>query len=201
MRRTTLLGAILICVISGVGNRSAAGGTEVYSLDPVHSTVGFKVRHFFTNATGRFREFKGEIRFDRDRLEKSSVEAVIQTASLETGDRERDEHLRSPDFFDVAKYPTISFKSTDVKRIGGDQAAVAGKLTIMGVTKDVTLKVKFFGKGKGLKGETRAGWHGVAVINRFDFGLSWNKVIEGTKVVGDQVEIELEIEGIQQAGK
>ena len=176
---------------------TAANAGELYEIDPVHSTVGFKVRHFFTEVPGNFREFSGTIDVDLEDPEEMTTEAVIVAKSIDTRNEKRDEHLRSPDFFDVAKFPELRFKTTKVEPSGKDTAKVTGELTIRGVTRTVTMDAKFLGKGKGMQGETRTGWKGMTTINRKDYGLDWGKVVEGTAVVADEVEIELNIEAIR----
>lgn len=167
---------------------------ETYSIDPVHSTVGFKVRHLFSKVTGRFLDVTGTIDLDPAQPEKSAVNATIQAKSIATENQKRDTHLRSPDFFDVGKFETITFKSRKVSQTGSETADVIGDLTIHGVTKEVTLHVKFLGKGKGMQGQNQTGWEATTAIKRSDFGLTWNKAVEGVAVVGDDVDIELQIE-------
>ena len=167
---------------------------EVYEIDPVHSTVAFKIRHFFTEVPGRFKDFSGTITVDLENLEQFSTEATINAASIDTANEKRDKHLRSADFFDVEKYPEIIFKSEGVEPTGEKGAKVKGSLTIHGVTKEVDLDTKLLGKGKGMEGEMKTGWKATTTINRKDFGLNWGTVIEGTAVVADEVDIELNIE-------
>ena len=171
---------------------------ETYKIDPVHSTIGFKVRHLFAKVTGRFVDVTGTITTDPDHPENSSVVAKINTESITTENDKRDKDLRSPEFFDAQKFSLITFKSKKVHQLGPDTADVTGDLTMHGVTKEVTLHVKFLGKGKGMNGVT-TGWEATTTIKRSEFGLTWNKVIEGTAVVGDEVDIELEIAADQQA--
>ena len=171
-----------------------ASAAEKFEIDPVHSTIGFKVKHLFSYVTGRFNEVQGTISGDAAKPEDSSVEVKIATKSVNTSNEKRDTHLRSPDFFDVEKFPDMTFKSKKVARTGDDTADVTGDFTLHGVTKEVVLKVKFLGKGKGMTGGLQTGWEAKTTIKRSDYGLTWNKVIEGTSVVGDDVEITLEIE-------
>ena len=173
----------------------SARAEENYKIDPVHSSVGFKIRHLFSYVSGRFTKFDGAFTVDFDHPEKSSVTATIQTASIDTGDPKRDDDLRSPDFFDAAKFPVITFKSKSVKPTGKDAGDIVGDLTMHGVTKEVTLHAKFLGKGKGMGGEI-SGWQLTTdPLKRTDYGLNWSKAIEGTAVVGEDVEITIEIEG------
>src|SRR5207248_2432465 len=128
---------------------------------------------------------------DAEHPENSTVEATISTRSITTQNEKRDTHLRSPEFFDVEKFAAMTFKSKSVHQLGPDSADVLGDLTIHGVTKEVTLHTKFLGKGKGPMGIT-TGWEATTSIKRSDFGLTWNKMIEGVAMVGDEVDIELE---------
>jgi polyisoprenoid-binding protein YceI len=167
---------------------------DVYVIDKVHSTMGFQVRHLFSKVPGKFDDFSGQIQFDEADLEKSSVEVKIKTASIDTANEQRDKDLRSPNFFDTAKYPEITFTSKSVKKTGDNTADITGDLTMHGVTKEVVLKAELLGKGAGLQGKTVSGWEATTALKRSDFGLSWNKVIEGTQVVGDDVQIDLRVE-------
>jgi polyisoprenoid-binding protein YceI len=149
----------------------------------------------FSKVPGKFDDFSGQIQLDEANPEQSSVEVTIQVASVDTGVKMRDDDLRSPNFFDAKKFPEITFKSTSVKRTGENTADVTGNLTMHGVTKEVVLKVELLGKGAGMKpGSIVSGWDAATALKRSDFGLSWNKVIEGTQVVGDDVQIELHVE-------
>ena len=171
-----------------------ASAAEKFEIDPVHSTIGFKVKHLFSYVTGRFNEVQGTISADAAKPEDSSVEVKIATKSVNTANEKRDTHLRTADFFDAEKFPEMTFKSKKVARTGDDTADVTGDFTLHGVTKEVVLKVKFLGKGKGMTGGLQTGWEAKTTIKRSDYGLVWNKVIEGTSVVGDEIEITLEIE-------
>lgn len=171
-----------------------ASAGEKFAIDPVHSTIGFKVKHLFSYVTGRFNEVEGTITADAAKPEESSVEVKIATKSVNTANEKRDEHLRSADFFDVEKFPAMTFKSKKVTRTGESTADVADDFTLHGVTKEVTLKAKFLGKGKGMAGELQSGWEAKTTIKRSEYGLSWNKLVEGVAAVGDEVEIELLIE-------
>jgi len=167
---------------------------QTYKIDPVHSTIGFKVRHLVGNVTGRFGEVSGIIQIDSDHPETSSVEASIQAQSIDTGNAKRDGHLKSADFFDAAQFPVITFKSKKVNVVDKDNADVAGDLTIHGVTKEVALHVQFLGMAKGPDGTPQTGWEATTKINRSDFGLKWNKLVEGTALIGEEVDIDLQIE-------
>lgn len=173
-----------------------------WSLDPNHTHSAFTIRHLvITNVRGEFGKTTGTVTLDEKDVSKSSVEATIETASIDTRVSDRDTHLRSPDFFDVAKYPTITFKSTKVEKAGEGKLKVTGDLTMHGVTKPVVLKVE--GPTKEIKdpgGNIRRGIAASTTVNRRDFGLTWGKMVEAGPVVGDEVKIEIEAELVKQAG-
>jgi polyisoprenoid-binding protein YceI len=174
----------------------AFGQTSTWSFDSAHSHASFTVRHMvISNVRGEFGKMTGTVTLDEKDVTKSSVEATIDATSIDTRESKRDEHLRSPDFFDVAKHPTITFKSTKVEK-AGDGLKVTGNLTMRGVTKPVTLDVT--GPTAEVKdpwGQTRRGVSAKGKLNRQDYGVSWSKVIEGGgAVVGNEVNIELEVE-------
>ena len=173
----------------------SAFAADTYVFDKAHSTIGFQIRHLFSNVPGKFDDFTGTIQYDEANPEQSSVEVNIKTASIDTGVKMRDDDLRSPNFFDATKYPETTFKSKSVKSTGKQTFDVTGDLTMHGVTKEVVLKVELIGKGAGMKeGSIVSGWDGTTALKRSEFGLAWSKVIEGTQVVGDDVKIELHIE-------
>lgn len=176
-------------VLLATASLSAA---ETFTIDPAHSSIDFKIRHLFSNVTGRFLEVNGKIEMDEQNPEKSTVAASISAKSITTANEKRDAHLRSPDFFDVEKFATITFQSKSVHALDAKTADVLGDLTIHGVTKAVTLHVTFLGQGQGMMGEN-AGWEATTTIKRSDFGLTWSKVVEGVAVVGDEVAIDLQI--------
>lgn len=191
MRR--FLGIVLgVTLLSG-----QAAWAATYQIDKDHSTVGFKIRHLFSNVQGHFRDFSGTVDYEPGKPESWKTEAVIQAGSIDTNQDKRDHHLRSPDFFDVEKYPTLTFKSTGIKDATAGSAKVEGLLSIHGVEKPVVLNVDIHGAGKDPWGNVRAGFTGTVKINRKDFGLTWNQAVEtGQLLVGDEVEITLEIEGL-----
>jgi polyisoprenoid-binding protein YceI len=174
-----------------------AQATE-YEVDPMHSTVGFSVKHMMvTNVRGEFRKFKGTATWTKPDYSDATVEVVIDADSIDTHADKRDGHLKSPDFFDVAKFPTLTFKSKKVEK--GSEAGhlkLVGELTIHGVTKEVTFDVTGpTPEVKGPFGNTSVGVNAVAKINREDFGLKWNKALEsGGVLVGKDVNIELNLE-------
>ena len=173
--------------------------TGTWMIDPVHSEVGFSVRHMMVSKVrGKFTKFSGQI-VTADDVLGSSVTAEIELASIETGAEQRDAHLRSPDFFDTANHPVMTYRSTGI-RAQGDGYVVDGELTLKGVTKSVPLTLELNGFGPDAYGGTRAGFTATAEINRQDFGVSWNAAMEtGGVVVSDKVAIHLEIEAVLQA--
>jgi polyisoprenoid-binding protein YceI len=174
---------------------SPALAADTYQFDKAHTTVGFQVRHIVTNVGGKFQDFSGTIKVDRVKPESSSVEFTIQAASISTNEPKRDEHLKSPDFFDVANQPTITFKSTSVKPSGKDAYEVTGDLTMRGVTKAITLPVTFLGEGKDPWGNEKMGFELQTTLNRKDYGISWNKALDqGGFLVGDEVKVQISVE-------
>jgi polyisoprenoid-binding protein YceI len=176
----------------------AAAEPAVYKVDPDHSGVAFSIRHFVSNIPGRFRDFDGSIRYDKLSPGISSVEFTARVASIDTGNNDRDEHLRSADFFDAQKFPTITFTSSEVKAVDADTLEVTGDLTLHGVTKRITLPVEVLGTVKTPNGE-KAGFQALFTVNRKDFGITWNRVLDaGGTVLGEDVKIDVEIEGNRQ---
>ena len=169
---------------------SAQAAVETYKIDPVHSSVGFTIRHFFTNVPGTFTKFSGTIVVDRANLENSTVEAKIEVASVDTRNGMRDDDLRSDKFFSAVKLPAITFKSTSWKKTGEDTFDVTGDLTIRDVTKEVVLKTKSLGFGPGMKGAMLSGWEASTTLNRNDFGIT-----AYPKVLGDDIAVTITIEG------
>jgi polyisoprenoid-binding protein YceI len=168
-----------------------------YTIDPAHSTIGFKVKHLMvTNVNGVFEKFKGTVNIDEKDIAKSKVDVTIEMASINTNITKRDDHLRSADFFDVAKFPTMTFVSTKVEKAGADRLKVAGNLTIKGVTRQVTLNVEGpTGEVKSPQGDVKRGASATTTINRQDFGVSWSKKLDGGGVVvADDVYISIDTE-------
>ena len=170
----------------------ASAAVETYAIDPVHSSVTFSVRHFLTRVPGHFAKFTGTITVDRDNLENSSVVATIDVGSVSTDNEKRDNHLKSPDFFDAAKFDSIAFKSTSWKKTGEGTFDVAGDLTIHGVTKPVVLKVDLLGFGPGMMGAQLSGWDASVTLNRRDFGVNGPAMLG--KALGDDVGVSITIE-------
>jgi len=169
-----------------------------YALDKAHSQAGFKIRHFVSKTAGQFTDYDFKLKYDPANVEKSSVEATIQTKSVDTNNEKRDEHLRTADFFNVEKFPTMTFKSTGVKRIAPTKLQIDGTLTLLGVSKPVTLDVEEGGTLKDPWGVTRAGFMATTKINRKDFGMVFNKTLDtGGLMLGEEVEIAIDIEATQ----
>ena len=173
--------------------------TGTWTIDPLHSEVGFSVRHMMVSKVrGKFTKFSGELVTGENPL-ASSVTAEIDLASIDTGAEQRDGHLRSPDFFDTENHPAMSYRSTGI-RAKGDGYVVDGELTLKGVTKNVPLTLELNGFGPDPYCGTRAGFTATGEINRQDFGVTWNAAMEhGGVVVSDKVNILLEIEAVLQA--
>lgn len=173
--------------------------TNTWNLDTVHSAVGFSVRHLvFAKVRGRFASWSGSLELNDDDLARSSVQVSIDAASIDTGTPDRDTHLRSPDFFDVANFPKLSFSSNRIESLGGDRYRVYGELTIRDVTREVVLESEFSGRAKDPWGNDRVAFTAKASIDRRDFGLKWNQALEtGGVVVGERVDIELEVQAVK----
>lgn len=189
----------LIALIVLLAGAAPAIAETVWQIDPAHTSVQFSIRHMMvSNVRGQFSKVTGTVRADDQDLTRSVVEATIEAASIDTREPKRDEHLRSPDFLDVTKYPTITFKSKRITRSAEGRYAVLGDLTLHGVTREVTLDV--IGPTPSVKdprGGLRAGAQASARIDRQDFGIAWSKLLEGGGlVVGNEVAITIEAEGV-----
>jgi polyisoprenoid-binding protein YceI len=180
-----------------------AFAADVYAIDKNHSEVGFQIRHFVTKVRGRFTDFQGTIVADRDKPESSSVEFSVKTASIDTDVVNRDNDLRSANFFEAEKYPDITFKSTKVKQTGKDTYDVTGNFTMHGVTKEITLPVTYLGAVKtkdrqGVEGE-KVGFETAITLNRKDYGIIWNRPLDqGGLMLGDDVLITINVEANKQ---
>jgi len=172
-----------------------------WDFDLSHSSVNFHVRHLMVSKVhGRFQQWGGSLVIDSDDITKSKVDVTIEVASIDTKEEKRDAHLKSADFFDVEKFPQLTFKSTAVKKISDEELEVTGDLTIHGDTKSVVLKVESNGQIKDPWGGTRAGFSAKTSISRKEFGLHYNALLEaGGVVIGDKIDITLEIEAVQKA--
>jgi polyisoprenoid-binding protein YceI len=176
---------------------------STWNIDVAHTGINFAVRHMVVSKVrGRFAKFGGAVRFDEEEVTRSSVEVTIDAASLDTGIADRDTHLRSADFFDVEQFPELRFRSTRVEITGEGRYRVVGELTIHGVTREIALDTEYGGRGKDPWGNERLGFVAKGAIDRRDFGLKWNQVVEaGGVLVGERVEIELDVEAVRAAAQ
>ncbi|RKX24187.1 MAG: hypothetical protein DRP46_13625 [Candidatus Zixiibacteriota bacterium] len=185
----------LLAVIMAAG---AVFSADKYSIDLSHSYAGFSVRHLvITNVKGNFASFSGEITFDENDTIKSSANVIIDIASINTSNADRDKHLRSTDFFDVEKYPEMTFVSTGVEK-DGDDMILNGRLTMHGITKDISIPFELLGKVTDPWGKERIAFEGETKLSRKEYGMTWSKTIEtGGLIVGDEIKIELQIEAVK----
>ena len=173
--------------------------TGTYTIDVAHSRIGFVARHaMVTKVRGAFNDFEGTATIDGDNPENSSASVTLQVASIDTRQPQRDEHLRTNDFLDAAQYPTITFTSTAIKHVGGNDFEVTGDLTIKGVTKQITIPLEFQGAATDPFGNKRIGFEGSIQINRSDYGVTYNAALEtGGVLVSDKITLEFEISAIK----
>ena len=193
--KTTRFATLALVLLSAAG----AFAADAFTIDRAHSNATFKIRHMMSNTTGSFGDFKGTIVADRENPAKSTVEFSIATASINTGTEDRDKHLRSADFFDVAQYPEITFKSTKIEPTKTkDLYNVTGNFTMHGVTKQIVLPVQFLGFAKDPWGNERAGFEIETVLDRKDYGLTWNKGLDaGGMLLSDEVKISINLEAVR----
>jgi len=188
--RRTLFAALMAAAVA-----ATAGAADTYTFDKVHSDVGFQIRHLVSKVRGRFTDYEGTILVDKAKPEASSVELKIKAASIDTGNENRDKDLRSPNFFEVEKYPEITFKSTKITPKGGDRYDVTGTLTMHGVSKEVTLPVAFLGFVSAGRMGDRAGFETSITLNRKDYGIVWNRPLDvGGTILGDDVLVSINVE-------
>ena len=196
MRRILIVSALIVTLGLPVFGQAA-----MYEIDPAHSSAQFGIRHLMVSTVrGDFRKVTGTVNLNEQDVTKSTIDATIDVSSINTGIEKRDEHLRSPDFFDAAKYPTMTFKSKKIEKAGEGKYKVTGDLTLHGTTKEVVLDVEGnLTPVKDPMGKTRIGGMATTKINRKDFGLAWSKPLEtGGVVVGDEVSITIDTELTQQ---
>jgi polyisoprenoid-binding protein YceI len=187
MKRSLL--ALVITALALGSLTSARAAIETYNIDPVHTWVGFSIAHFFTKVPGYFGKVKGTIVVDRDHLENSTVEAVIEVASITTNTKMRDDDLRSTNFFAAAQFPAMTFKSSAWKSTGDNTYAVTGVLTMKNVAKEVELKVTSLGFGPGMKGTAISGWEAKLTLDRRDFDITADQ-----GAVGNSVDVLINVE-------
>jgi polyisoprenoid-binding protein YceI len=187
---TLALGAALL------GGDTVTAAPVAWTVDPAHSEVSFRVRHLTGRVRGNFRDYTASLSADPAQLTSGTVTVDVKTASVNTENEKRDGHLRSPDFFDVEQFPSMTFRSTRVEA-NGKEVAITGDLTIKGVTKPVVLKGTYNGKVVDPWGKERLGFEVSGTIDRRDFGLTWNKLVEGSSLVGDEVTIDIAIEAVK----
>lgn len=178
---------------------TVAQEVKTFRIDPSHSRLGFSVRHMgFSRVRGGFGDFRGLVRMADGDIESLQAEGVAKTSTISTGDVRRDEHLRSADFFDVEEYPEISFRSSSARVRSGDSFTLEGDLTMHGVTRTIELDAAFLGAGIDPWGGTRVAFEARTTLQRKEFGLNWNAVLEtGGLLVSDEVEVVLEIQAVE----
>jgi polyisoprenoid-binding protein YceI len=191
VKTSRLLLAACLSLVAGISTLRA---NAIFRFDPSRSTIEFKVRHMLGTASGKFTKFSGTIEVDREHPEKSSVTATIQAASIDTAIAKRDEHLRGADFFNVGKYPEITFKSRRVKQTDPNSGDIIGDLTMHGVTRAITLHAQLLGAAENQTTRWRIA---TAPIKRSEFGLTWSKSIEVVSMIGDDVAVDMQIEAIR----
>lgn len=174
-----------------------------WNIDAAHSGIHFSVRHMVVSKVrGRFAKYSGSIAIDDDDLTRSVVDVTIDAASLDTGVADRDTHLRSADFFDVEKFPALTFRSKQIEKVGSMKYRVIGDLTIRDVSREVSLDVEYGGRADDPWGNERVGFVAKTSLDRKDFGLTWNQVLEtGGLIVGDRIDIDLDVEAVRNAAQ
>ncbi|MFE0457289.1 YceI family protein [Streptomyces sp. NPDC058914] len=182
-------------------NPELAALTGDYSIDPAHSTIGFVARHaMVTNVKGKFTDFTGALHLDGTDPSRSTATIDVKMDSIDTGSADRDGHLKSADFFRTEEFPTMTFRSTKAEALGGDDYRITGDLTILGVTKPLTIHLEFNGSAKDPFGNERVGFEGKAEILRSEWGLTWNAALEtGGVLVSDKIKLNFDISAIKNA--
>ena len=196
-RRIIALTIVIGGIVALLLPQTVRAETETYMIDKVHSMANFKIRHLFSKVSGTFSEVTGTVWVDRDNLKESRVDATINVHSIDTNNVKRDTHLRSEDFFHVEKYPIIRFVSTAVEVTGENEGVMSGELTMHGVTRSVKLPFTVLGFGPDPWGGYRGGFEATTVLKRTDYGIDYGFRGKGGSAVGDEVEINLLIEGIK----
>lgn len=195
--RSLLTSVLLTLAITGTATAAAKLEAGKYNIDPMHSKVGFEVAHLvISTVEGKFKTFSGVLTVD-DKFEKSKLEAEVDISSIDTSVKDRDDHLRSPDFFDAAKYPKMTFKSTSLSG-KPESFKLTGDLTMKGITKKVTFNGVYKGTAADAYGNIKAAFTATTKISRKEFGLTWNKAVEVGPVVGDEMTIDLKIQAAKE---
>jgi polyisoprenoid-binding protein YceI len=176
---------------------ASVNAPSTWKIDPTHSELSFTIRHMVSKVRGQFDAWSGTILADPADWNTASVEVVAQTSTIDTNNERRDADLRSDNHFDADANPTVTFKSTKVTRLAGDSVTVAGNLTMHGITRPVVLRGHLNGI-TGVPGKRRAGFEAETTINRKDFNMTWNRIVEGSSMVGDEVRIEIDIAAVEQ---
>jgi polyisoprenoid-binding protein YceI len=205
IRRLSVLLALapaLAAAQNAIPAQSSNAGTSVnapstWKIDPTHSELSFTIRHMVSKVRGQFDAWSGTIIADPADWSTASVEVVAQTSSIDTNNERRDADLRSVNHFDADANPTVTFRSTKVTRFAGDSVTIAGSLTMHGITRPVVLRGHLNGI-TGAPGKRRAGFEAETTINRKDFNMTWNRIVEGSSMVGDEVRIEIDIAAVEQ---
>ena len=194
MRRRLALGILFLAAAA------ALRAADTYTIDKAHSDVSFTIRHFASKVHGRFADFEGSIQADTTKPEASSVVFTIKSTSIDTNNSNRDNDLRSDNFFDVAKFPEITFKSSKIATTGKDTYAVTGTFTMHGVSKEITLPVTYLGTMKDPRGNERASFELNTKLNRKDYGINWNKSLDnGSLMLSDDVDVTIDLETVKKA--
>ena len=190
----------LVFVLSALVQSLGAAEAQTWKADLAHSRVGFSVTHMLiAEVDGRFTQFDVTLNQGKEDFSGSTIEAKIKTASVTTENETRDKHLRSDDFFNAEKYPEIQFRSTSFERTGDKAYKITGDMTIRDVTKNIMLEAKFLGGVTDARGNARAGFRATTTINRFDFGVKWDKRLDtGGLIVSENVDITLNLELMKQ---
>ncbi|MBX9395561.1 YceI family protein [Streptomyces sp. TRM72054] len=182
-------------------NPQLAALTGDYTLDPAHTSIGFVARHaMVTNVKGKFLDFAGSLHLDGSDPSKSTASIDVKMDSISTGNDDRDAHLKSADFFTTEQFPTMTFRSTKAEALGGDDYRITGDLSILGVTKPITIDLEFNGAAKDPFGNDRVGFEGKAEIRRSEWGLTWNAALEtGGFLISDKIKLVFDVSAIKNA--
>jgi polyisoprenoid-binding protein YceI len=196
--RRSLTAVVLVALAAA----TTSAAPSRWTIDPAHTEAAFQIRHFFSKVRGVFHDVEGTIVFDENDPSAIQVNATAKVASVDTGNPKRDGHLQSADFFEADRNPTLSFKSTSVRQVAQGQYQITGDLTMRGVTKPVTFDAEFLGSSPiSVAGQSwggKAGFSATAVVNRKDFGINWNKLLDnGGAMLGDEVTLQLNVEADQ----